>query len=376
MIPEFTSSPHPTVPASTIGILLTNIGSPDAPTPAALRRYLAEFLGDRRVIEFPRWVWLPILYLFVLTFRPRRSARLYRNIWTDNGSPLIAIMQRQAAAIEARLRAETGQRIAVTIGMAYGNPSMAAALAELKAAGVRRVLVMPLFAQYSATTTAASLDAVFRALANERWLPEIRTVNHFHDHPGYIQALVNSIREHWAKAGQPERLLFSYHGIPEDYFNAGDPYYCECEKTSRLVAEALELPREQWMVSFQSRFGPQTWLKPYTDKTLEAWGHEGLKRLDVICPGFSADCLETLDEIGREGREEYEGAGGEGYAYIPALNDRPDHIAALTDILMQHLQGWLDDAPRAEISAACPHVTAHQQHMQGWAKRFAQEQPQ
>jgi ferrochelatase len=325
----------------TPGILLTNIGSPDAPTAKALRPYLAEFLGDPRIVELPRWLWLPILHGFILATRPRRSARLYQNIWTDSGSPLLAIAKQQAAGLRERLEARTGLPIQVAVGMRYGNPSIASGLRQLWDAGARRILVFPLFPQYSATTTAATFDAVFDALKKWRWMPELRTVSHYCDHPGYVAALANSVREHWGAHGKAERLLLSFHGIPKRYSLAGDPYAGECETTARLVAAQLGLKDGEWQHSFQSRFGPVEWLRPYTDELLAEWGKAGLRSVDAICPGFAADCLETIDEIGREARETFEEAGGGRLSYIPALNARPDHLDALAEVALRQLQGWL-----------------------------------
>lgn len=331
------------------GILLTNVGSPAAPTAGAVRPYLRQFLSDPRVIEYPRWYWLPILNAIILAVRPRRSARLYSNVWTDAGSPLLSNLRKQGAALQTLLAERTGVTLPVAVGMSYGSPSIEEALRQLDQQGVRRLLVFPLFPQYSATTTGASLDALFAVLKGWRWLPELRTINHYHDHPGYIEALAQSIEAHWAEHGQAERLLLSYHGIPRSYFDSGDPYFCECQKTTRLLAERLQLAPERYGMAFQSRFGPDEWLKPYTDETLEAWGHAGVRSVQALCPGFSGDCLETTDEIGREGKESFLEAGGERYEYIPALNDRPDHIALLADLVQQHLQGWpLQQAYRAE----------------------------
>ena len=337
------SEPFDSDAPSPIGILLTNVGSPAAPTPAALRRYLAQFLGDERVIEYPRWLWQPLLHGVILNTRPRRSARLYQRIWTADGSPLVGIMRRQAAGLAAALT--TGDvPVKVVIGVRYGEPSIPAALRELDAAGAQRVLVLPLFPQYSATTTATSLDAVFDELKTWRCVPELRTVNRYGDHPLYIAALAASIREAWATDGRPDRLLLSFHGIPRDYADKGDPYPDECRRTAGLLAAALGLTDEQWAATFQSRFGPSEWLQPYTDETLAEWGRAGLRRVDAACPGFSADCLETTDEIGHEGAETFEEAGGGELRYIPALNDRPDHIAALAAVAQAHLQGWLEPA--------------------------------
>ncbi len=318
------------------GLLLTNLGTPDAPTAPALRRFLREFLSDPRVIDLPRWKWLPILYLFVLTLRPKRSAALYRNIWTSDGSPLLVMTRRQAAALQERF----GDRLRVAVGMRYGSPQIASALDELWAAGCRRVLVLPLYPQYSASTTASTYDAVFEALKAKRWMPEVRTIMSYHDEPAYLDAVAASIREIWQKDGEPKKLLVSFHGIPLRYSQAGDPYRSHCEATGKALAQRLGLPDERWQLCFQSRFGTKEWLQPYTDETLRAWGGQKLESVDTVCPGFSADCLETLDEMGRENREEFEKAGGGRYRYLPALNARPDHIDALARVVERNLQGW------------------------------------
>ena len=336
---------HPTMTESgktQIGILITNIGSPEQPTPRAVRSYLAEFLGDRRVIEMPRWLWLPLLHGVILNVRVRHSARLYSAIWTPQGAPLITILKKQAQALQTLIQARTGQQdIPVIAAARYGSPSIRQGLRQLRDAGIGRVLVFPLFPQYSAVTAATTFDAVFDEYKRWRWVPELRTVQHYHDHPAYIAALADSIREGWAQQGQPEHLLFSYHGIPRRYALAGDPYYDECCSTAQLVAERLGVAKEMWEVSFQSQFGPGEWLGPSTHSVLEAWGAEKRKRVDVVCPGFSADCLETLYEVEQEYRELYEQAGGSGYRYVPALNDRANHLEALADIALSHLQGWL-----------------------------------
>ncbi|MCE7989766.1 MAG: ferrochelatase [Caldilinea sp. CFX5] len=333
------SSYDHTAPTLT-GVLLTNVGTPTAPTAKAVRPYLRQFLGDPRVIEYPRWLWWLILNGIILNVRPKRSARLYSNIWTAEGSPLLLNLQRQGAALREQLQEATGVAVPVAVGMRYGAPSIREAMRQLEQANVRRLLVFPLYPQYSATTTATSLDGVFAELQRWRWLPELRTITHYHDHSGYITALANSVEEHWQQHGKAERLLLSFHGIPKSYFEQGDPYYCECQKTARLLAARLALAESEYAVSFQSRFGPAEWLRPYTDETLEEWAQHGVRSVQVLAPGFSGDCLETIDELGREGKETFLAAGGQAFSYIPALNDRPDHIAALTEIVMNHLQGW------------------------------------
>lgn len=354
------SSYDHTSPALT-GILLTNVGTPTAPTQQAVRPYLSQFLGDPRIIEYPRWLWWLLLNAIILNTRPRRSARLYQNVWTEAGSPLLVNLQRQSVALQKHLQERTGVAVPVAIGMRYGAPTIREAMRQLDQAGVRRLLVFPLYPQYSATTTATAMDGVYAELQRWRWQPELRTIMHYHDHPGYIAALVNSVQEYWQAHGKAERLLFSFHGIPKRYFRQGDPYFCECQKTARLLATGLGLAEGEYGVSFQSRFGPEEWLKPYTDKTLEEWGHHGVRSVQVLAPGFSGDCLETIDELGREGKETFLEAGGQSFAYIPALNDRPDHMTTLTDLALQHLQGWeltqaLDAQPHYQAFQDRPHA--------------------
>ncbi len=338
---EFINSndnPHQQTP--TTGILLTNLGSPEAPTPSALRRYLAEFLNDPRVIETPRLIWWTILYGIILTFRPRRSAHAYGKVWTDEGSPLLVNLQRQAQAIDAELADSIPSPYKIEIGMRYGEPSIKNALRKLRAANIQRLLVFPLYPQYSATTTASTFDAISKELQRWRWVPELRFITHYHDDTAYINALATSIRTQWNDKGRPDKLLFSFHGLPKKYFQSGDPYFCECHKTARLVAKALELEDSMWQVAFQSRFGPMEWLQPYTDVVLEDWAQAGISNVHVICPGFSADCLETLEEIQIQYRSLYLNAGGKQFTYIPALNDNPDHIKALGSIITRHCAGW------------------------------------
>ena len=326
-------------PACT-GILLANLGTPDAPTKAAVRRYLAEFLSDPRVIELAKPLWWFILHGIILRTRPRRSAEAYSKVWTDEGSPLLQISLRQSSFIAEKLKHQVSGPVHVELAMRYGNPSIASTMEKMRLANVQRLLVFPLYPQYSATTTASTFDAIAKVLKTWRCLPEIRMIKHYHDHPAYISVLAESIREHWAEQGKPEKLLFSFHGLPKKYMLAGDPYYCECHKTTRLVVEHLGLEDEQWSISFQSRLGLQEWLKPYTDKTLKEWGKSGIRNVQIICPGFSADCLETLEEIKLQNRALFLDAGGEKFSYIAALNDHSMHINALSDIIVQHCQGW------------------------------------
>ena len=316
------------------GILITNLGSPDAPTPAALRRYLAEFLRDRRIVDLPRVLWWPVLHGIILRTRPARSARLYQAIWTDEGAPLLAITRRQRDALSAALRARTELDVPVAFGMRYGNPSIASALRELDAAGVQRLIVLPLYPQNSCSTTGSTFDALADAMRQRRFVPDLHFIGDYHDHPGYIAALVASIREVWAEQPPAERLLFSFHGTPERFRSEGDVYYEQCLHTAGQVATQLQLAPDRWQVVFQSRFGREEWLKPYADETLAALPSEGIASVDVICPGFSADCLETLEEMAETNRKLFLNAGGKAYRYIPALNDREDHIAFLADIVV------------------------------------------
>lgn len=327
---------------SVTGILLVNLGSPDAPTRAAVKRYLGEFLWDPRVVETPRWLWWLILRLFILNFRPARSARNYQKIWTDSGSPLVAGSTRLAKALADRLTGRHGDAVRIESAMRYGNPSIPDRLGALREAGARRLLVLPLYPQYSATTTASVFDAVADELKQWRWLPELRLVNGYPDDPAYTGALASSIETHWRTHERGERLIFSFHGIPQRYFSKGDPYHCQCHKTARLVAETLKLEPGQWQVAFQSRFGREPWLAPYTDHVLGALAAEGVFSVDVVCPGFSMDCLETLEEIDMQNREIFLCAGGREFHYIPALNDSTEHVDALERIIDGHICSWLD----------------------------------
>jgi len=341
---------HDAMPCT--GVLLCNLGSPDAPTPQALRKYLAEFLWDPRVIEMSRPLWWLILHGIILRTRPKKSAHAYQSVWTEEGSPLMSISKRQVAALQRGLEARIAGPVKVELAMRYGNPSIAHGLQKLREANAQRVLVLPLYPQYSATTTATVFDAVTSELQRWRWLPELRMINHYHDDQRYIQALATSIEEGFARDGRPQKLIFSFHGMPKRYFTHGDPYFCECHKTARLTAQKLGLEPHQWQVTFQSRFGKEEWLKPYTDKTLEQLAKEGIKKIAIVCPAFSADCLETLEEIEVENRDVFLEAGGELFHYIAALNDRADHIEALTELALRHMQGWPELDPDWNVSHA------------------------
>jgi ferrochelatase len=338
-------------PAQT-AVLLINLGTPDSPTPAALRRYLRQFLSDRRVVDLPRLLWWPILHGIILNTRPAKSAAKYATIWTPEGSPLAAHTSRQARMLRGYL-GERGHRIGVTYAMRYGNPSIRSVLNDLLRQNVTRILLLPLYPQYAASTSATAIDEVCRELLVRRNQPEIRSVRSFCDHAGYIEAVAASIREYWQRNGEPDRLLMSFHGLPKAVLERGDPYYCECRKSGRLIAEALGLAPERYLVTFQSRFGRAEWLKPYTADTLTALGKAKSGRIDVVCPGFVGDCLETLEEIALEGKRSFLAAGGREFHYIPCLNERTDWITALADLAETHLAGWpTRERPDAEVLAA------------------------
>ena len=326
-------------PART-AILLVNLGTPEAPTRAAVRRYLQEFLSDPRVVEIPRLAWWLILNGIILKLRPAKSAAKYAQIWDQDGSPLRVHTERQAKLLRAYLGAQGHPALIVDFAMRYGDPSIGSVLARLKQQCCERILILPLYPQYAASTTATAFDAVSDYFRRSRNIPELRMVKHFHDHPAYIAALAESVRKHWARAGKPDKLLMSFHGLPRYTLERGDPYHCECQKTARLLAEALALAPEQYQLSFQSRFGRAEWLQPYTAATLAQWGNEGLRRVDVVCPGFVADCLETLEEIGMEGQAEFLKAGGKEFHAIPCLNESEAWIQALAQIALEHVRGW------------------------------------
>ncbi len=319
------------------GILLTNLGTPDAPTTKAVRSYLKEFLWDPRVVEQPRWLWWLVLNGVILNVRPAKSAAAYRKVWTTEGSPLLAISKKQRDKLDHSLSDAFGDHVHVELAMRYGNPSIKAGLEALREKNCQKIIVLPLYPQYSATTTASTFDAVANVLKTWRRVPELHVIDSYHDHPAYIEALNQSVRQYWQQHGEPERLLMSYHGIPERYFKNGDPYPCHCKKTARLLREQLSLDEERAQVAFQSRFGREPWMQPYTDATLKQWGQDGVKSVDVICPGFSADCLETIEEVAMENRDYFLEAGGHQYRYIPALNDDDAHINALSQIVSPHL---------------------------------------
>lgn len=326
--------------AARTAILLCNLGTPDAPTPSAVRRYLAEFLGDPRVVEIPRLVWLPILYGLILPRRPAASAAKYASIWMPEGSPLKVWTVRQAGGLQEWLAANGHGGVRVAHAMRYGNPSIASMLDTLKAEGATRILVLPCYPQYSGTTTASVVDAVCAWTARVRTQPELRFVQRYHDDAGYIDALAAGIRRHWETQGRAQHLVVSFHGVPERTLQLGDPYHCECRKTARLLAERLGLGAADFSVSFQSRFGRAKWLEPSTEATLRELARKGVQSVEVACPGFPADCLETLEEIAMEGRDTFLESGGKEFRYIPCLNADPQWIAALGQLALRHLAGW------------------------------------
>lgn len=331
-------------------ILVCNLGTPAAPTPAAVRRYLSEFLHDPRVVEIPRWIWCFILHGVILRTRPAQSAKRYASVWTPQGSPLTVWTDKQAKLLAGYL-GQRGHRVTVRFAMRYGAPSIASVLDELKAGGAQRVLVLPMYPQYCAATTGSVCDAVYKWGKRVRSLPELRFVNRFHDDPRYIDALAKRLMDHWMTHGRGEKLVMSFHGMPKRTQALGDPYFDECMETARLVARRADVKPENLVVTFQSRLGRAEWLQPYTEPTLVKLAKEGVKKIDVICPGFVADNLETLEEINQEAREAYLKAGGIEFNYVPCLNDQHEWMAALTSLALQHLQGWETRAPETTAPA-------------------------
>ena len=331
-----------------LGVLLANLGTPDGSDPASVRRFLAEFLWDPRVVEAPRWIWWLALHGVILRTRPSKSSHAYQQVWTPEGSPLLihstALAKRIADALQPRWNA------AVALGMSYGSPSIPNALQELRRQGARRIVVLPLYPQYSGTTTASVFDRVTRQLQRWRWVPELRFIGSYHDDVGYIEAVAASIEQHW-RTHQKQHLLFSFHGIPKRYVEAGDPYYCQSMKSARLIAKRLSLGDQEWSVSFQSQVGREEWLRPYTDERLLEYARSGPKRVTLVCPGFATDCLETLEEIALRNRQLFLEAGGEAYDYVPALNAGEPHVAALTKLIERHAQGWPEPSQRAPSEA-------------------------
>ncbi|WP_420226019.1 ferrochelatase [Pigmentiphaga litoralis] len=337
--------------AARTGVLLVNLGTPDAPNPKAVRRFLAEFLSDPRVIEIPRPIWWVILNGIILNVRPKDAAARYASVWMAEGSPLMVWSRRQTAALDAALTAR-GHAVDVVLGMRYGNPSLASAMQTLRERGCDRILVMPLYPQYSASTTATVSDAINAVMARTRNTPELRFVKHFHDDPGYIASLAARVNTFWEHNGRGQKLVLSFHGLPRRSLDLGDPYFCECQKTGRLLIAALGLTPDQVEITFQSRFGAAEWLQPYTEPTLKELARNGVTSVDVFCPGFVGDCIETLEEMAQEARDAFLAAGGTQYRYIPAINDSAPWIDALTSLVERHLQGWPTKAARSPDMAA------------------------
>ncbi len=335
-----------------LGVLVVNLGTPEAPTPSAVRRYLAEFLWDPRIIELPRPLWWLILHGVILRVRPGRSAKAYQKIWTDDGSPLLLNSQAIADGIQARLRSSFDGDVHVRLAMSYGQPSIRSVLQELDTLNASRIVVLPLYPQYSGTTAASIFDALTRELSKRRWVPELRFINQYHDEPEFIAAHVANIEAFWREHGRGDKLLFSFHSIPKKNLLGGDPYHCQCHKTARLITESMGLADDDWALTFQSRVGFSEWLRPYTDETVEQLGTEKLGRLDVVCPGFAADCLETLEEIAMQNAEIFTDAGGGELRYIPALNDRDDHVDFLAALVKNQTGSWRARTSSAERARA------------------------
>ena len=339
------TSIHESVGDAKIGILLSNLGTPDAPTKAAVKPYLRQFLSDTRVIEPPppRWIWQIILNAVILNLRPKKSAKAYKTVWDTHGegSPLLSIAKKQKNAIASELEKNAPGKFIVSLGMSYGNPSMGSALNELESQGCNNIIILPLYPQYAGASTGSVFDAAARELMNWRNIPDLRFISSYSKEDLYIEALANSVKEYQAVHGKPDLLLMSYHGIPKRYFDNGDNYPCQCCKTTFLLASKLNLKPNEYTMTFQSRLGAGEWMKEYTDKTLKALPAKGVKNVQVICPGFSADCLETIEEISEENHDYFMESGGEKFGYIPALNDRKDHIEFLTQLLLKNAVGWM-----------------------------------
>ncbi|MDP9013244.1 MAG: ferrochelatase [Pseudomonadota bacterium] len=331
---------HAAATPERVGVLMVNLGTPDSPSYFAVQRYLREFLGDRRVIDTARFIWLPLLYGVVLPFRPLRTARNYRKIWMPEGSPLAVYSQRLAAKTSDVLQSRLGGDVRVALGMSYGNPSIASAVDSLARQNTRKLLVLPLYPQYCSSTTGSVFDVTTRALQRWRWLPEIRFINGYHDDPRYIAALAASIEAHWLRVGERSHLLLSYHGIPASYVAEGDPYQAQAQATTKAVVARLGLAAGQWSHCYQSRFGRVVWLQPYTADTLEALARQGVRKLTVVSPSFAVDCLETLEEIAVEYRDKFLELGGESLTLVPALNDGDGHVEVLASLIQRHLSGW------------------------------------
>lgn len=361
-MPRYFSPPqlrHGDPPAA--AIVLVNLGTPDGPDTRSVRRYLAEFLADPRIVELPRWLWRTVLHGVILRVRPARSAELYAKIWTPAGSPLATGTAELATQLQETIRTRRPGPLLVRHAMRYGGPTIRGVLRELARENVRRVLVLPLFPQYSATTTASVFDAVGRELSGWRWLPELRFVADYHAEARYIEALARSVEAHWRHQPRAPRLLLSFHGIPERYFRAGDPYFCQCQATARRLRERLGLEEDALIVAFQSQVGRARWLQPYTEQVLSELPATGVKHVQVLCPGFAVDCLETLEEIAIRNHARFLQAGGERFEYIPALNAGTDHVNALAELALRHGQGWPEFDPGWDAARSAAQLEASRQ---------------
>tara|TARA_B100000886_G_scaffold335166_1_gene291812 strand:- start:356 stop:1357 length:1002 start_codon:yes stop_codon:yes gene_type:complete len=321
-----------------IGILITNLGTPDSPTKKGLKKYLNQFLMDRRVVDISRLLWVPLLKLIILNVRPKKSAKLYRSIWTKDGSPLLAISKKILERLKDDFKDD--KNLFFDLGMRYGNPSINKALKRFKEKGISKIIVLPLYPQAGSPTTSSTMDAVNKFLSEQSWTPNLRFISGYHDNDNYIGSISKSIEDSFSKNGKPDKLIFSYHGMPERYLHEGDPYFCFCHKTTRLVAEKLKLNNDEYEMAFQSRFGYEKWLQPYVDEMIPNLAKNGTKHLQIISPGFSADCLETLEEIDIEYRELFEEHGGKKYSYIPCLNDSDDQMELVKNLIMNNSKGW------------------------------------
>jgi len=323
-----------------IGVVITNLGTPDAPEPGSVRRYLKQFLSDPRIVEMPRLLWWLILHVVILNIRPRRSAANYKKIWMAEGSPLLVHTRNLSKGLTKALQQRFGNELLVDFAMRYGSPSIESVLQSQLQRGVTKLLVLPLYPQYSCTTSGSTFDAIAADFSQRRSLPELRFLNNYYNHPAFILTLATSIKRYWQQFGRADKLIFSYHGEPKRYVDNGDPYWAQCEETTRLVAQVLALEESQFMTAYQSRFGREEWLRPYLDETLKSFPGEGVKSVQIICPGFAVDCLETLDEIALENRDYFLQAGGDRYEYIPCLNSDEEHIEALATIISEQISGW------------------------------------
>ncbi len=319
-----------------IAVLLTNLGTPDKPETSPVRTYLQEFLSDPRIVEIPRFIWMCILHGIILRVRPKRSAAAYASIWSEDGSPLLVISKQQKAALKQRLEQNGFSNVEVELAMRYGNPSIASTLQEIREKGITRIVVLPLYPQYSSPTTGSTFDAIAQEISQWRWVPELHFINGYHKHPLFISAIANQINE-FLTQHKPQKIVFSYHGMPQQFLEQGDPYHCFCQQTTRLVMEQVNYPKDDAITCFQSRFGKAEWLKPYTDKTLEAFPEQGITDIAILSPAFSADCLETLEELQEENKELFEEAGGKSYHYIPCLNATPEHIDLIEDLVKPYI---------------------------------------